>query len=264
MEALDKAPALNFGPSSSNNVFPGLALIFDLDGVVVDSMPVHEIAWRKYLESLGISGEDLPARMHGRRNDEIVLDFLGPAADLKVVQEHGAAKERLYRELMRDRLDNHLVPGVRRFLQRAAHQSDAAGIADAGRKRSAGRKGNVNTPIGLASNAERPNIDFVLDGAGLRPYFRVIVDGSQVQRAKPAPDVYLRAARELGVEPRNCIVFEDSPVGIAAARAAGARVVGLLTHEPRLANVDLAVTDFLDPELDRWLRLQQPEREQPK
>ncbi|HEV2202058.1 MAG TPA: HAD family phosphatase [Bryobacteraceae bacterium] len=214
---------------------PGLALIFDLDGVVVDSMPVHRIAWRNYLQSLGIGGEDLLARMHGRRNDDIVMDFLGPSADQEVVRKHGAAKERLYRELMRDGLEERLVPGVRGFLEQAAA-----------------------TPCGLASNAERPNIDFVLDCADLRRYFLVIVDGSQVERPKPAPDIYRLAARKLGVEPRNCIVFEDSPVGIAAARAAGARVVGMLTHEHKFEDVALGVSGFLDPELVRWLSLQRP------
>jgi beta-phosphoglucomutase len=224
------------GASNSQGIAPGLALIFDLDGVVVDSMPVHEVAWRKYLESLGIRDEDLLARMHGRRNDDIVLDFLGPSADEQSVQEHGSAKERLYRELMHDRLKDQMVPGVRRFLQHA-----------------------TGTPLGLASNAERPNIDFVLDGADLRPYFDVIVDGSQVKHPKPAPDIYLLAAKHLGVEPRNCIVFEDSPVGIAAARAAGARVVGLLTREQCFEHVALAVPDFLDPRIERWLSTQRPE-----
>jgi beta-phosphoglucomutase len=225
MQVLDQSPA-----QKSCTIKPGLALIFDMDGVVVDSMPIHRAAWSQYLHSLGIPGEDLLARMHGRRNDQIVLDFLGPSADQKVVEEHGAAKERLYRQLMRDHLENQLVPGVRSFLQRISA-----------------------TPIGLATNAERLNIDFVLDGAGLRPYFRAIVDGSQVQHPKPAPDVYLRAAHELGIAPKNCIVFEDSPIGIQAARDAGTRVVGLLTQERALDYVELAVTDFLDPRLCHWL-----------
>jgi beta-phosphoglucomutase family hydrolase len=241
MPEFDEAHPSVFHPAHPSLPFIfDLALIFDMDGVMIDSMPVHEIAWRKYLESLGVADEDLLARMHGLRNDEIVLDFLGPSADLHSVREHGAAKERLYRQLMRDQLEQQLVPGIRQFLLEAS-----------------------DFPVGLASNAERPNIDFVLDGAGLRNYFQVIVDGSQVRHPKPAPDVYLRAARELGVEPRNCIVFEDSPVGIAAARAAGTRVVGLLTHERTLYDVDLAVTDFLDPELDRWLRHQVPEQPEP-
>jgi beta-phosphoglucomutase len=215
---------------------PGIALLFDMDGVVIDSMPLHEIAWRKYLQSLGISDESLLARMHGRRNDDIVLDFLGPSADLKSVQEHGAAKERLYRQLMRDQLEQQLVPGIRPFLQAVSA-----------------------LPLGLASNAERPNIDFVLDGAGLRSHFRSIVDGSQVRHPKPAPDVYLKAAQQLGVQPSACIVFEDSPVGVEAAVSAGMRVVGLLTHEPSLQHVELAVPDFLDPRLHHWLHAQASE-----
>lgn len=228
MSVPDQAPASLFRPIS-----PRLALIFDMDGVVIDSMPVHEIAWRKYLESLGVAADDLLARMHGRRNEEIVLDFLGPSADLKSVQEHGAAKERLYRHLMRDQLERQLVPGIRPFLERSA-----------------------GLPIGLASNAERPNIDFVLDGAGLRPYFHTIVDGSQVRDPKPAPDVYLKAALDLGTKPANCIVFEDSPVGVEAARSAGMRVVGLLTHERSLPHVEFAVADFLDPRLTHWMDAQ--------
>jgi sugar-phosphatase len=77
-----------------------------------------------------------------------------------------------------------------------------------------------------------------------------------VARAKPAPDVYLRGAELLDVAPGNCIVFEDSPVGIQAARAAGMRVVGLLTHASSLEDVDIGVPDFDCPELESWLSLQ--------
>ena len=106
--------------------------------------------------------------------------------------------------------------------------------------------------IALATNAEPANVDFVLNGAAIRSFFSVIVDGTQVAHAKPAPDVYLRAAELLGVGPANCIVFEDSRVGVAAARAAGMRVVGVLTHEP-LDRVDYSLRDFRDSGLDAWL-----------
>ena len=96
------------------------AVIFDMDGVVVDSMPVHQVAWRKYLESLGVDPGNLAERMHGRRNDEIVMDFLGVSADLTEVEAHGAAKERLYRELMHEVLTDQLVPGVVSFLESAS------------------------------------------------------------------------------------------------------------------------------------------------
>lgn len=220
---------------------PGLALIFDLDGVIVDSMPVHETAWRRYLESLGVDDGDIPTRTHGRRNDEIVRDFLGADADLHTVLAHGAAKEQLFRDMLREQLHQHLVPGIAEWLD---HLSGA--------------------PIALATNAERANIDFVLDsvgrdGAGLRPFFNVIVDGSEVARPKPAPDIYLRAAELLKIPPRNCVVFEDSPVGVAAALAAGMRVVGVLTHSSPLHGILLSIPDFLDPELDPWLPAQRAE-----
>jgi beta-phosphoglucomutase len=220
-------------PETALRLPPGLALIFDLDGVVVDSMPVHQIAWRRYLESIGIDAWDIVSRMHGRRNDEIVRDFLGRDAPEDEVIEHGAAKERLFRKIMGERLTQSLVPGITEWLKRT-----------------------IGTPVALATNAERPNIDFVLDGAGLRPYFQAIVDGSQVARPKPSPDVYLRAARELGVSPEQCIVFEDSPVGVAAARSAGMRVVGVLTHSSPLADIQYAVSDFHDPGLEAWLSAQ--------
>ena len=85
------------------------------------------------------------------------------------------------------------------------------------------------------------------------------MDGSQVERPKPAPDVYLRAAELLKIPPRNCIVFEDSPVGVAAAAAAGMRVVGVLTHAAALDGVRFSIVDFLDARLDYWLTAQSPE-----
>jgi beta-phosphoglucomutase family hydrolase len=213
----------------------GLALIFDLDGVVVDSMPLHTLAWLRYLEQVGISRKDIAIHMHGRRNDEIVREFLGPDVPDDVVHEHGAAKERLFREMMGANLRHSLVPGIGDFLARTE-----------------------GLPVALATNAEPANVDFVLDGADLRRWFAAVVDGSQVRNAKPAPDIYIAAGERLGVASRNCIVFEDSPTGIEAARAAGMRVAGILTHADTLEHVDIGVRDFQDPELERWLASQKP------
>ncbi len=216
------------------NLNPELALIFDLDGVVVDSMPIHTLAWERYLENHGIDPSNVETRMHGKRNDDLVRDLFGADLSDADVFEHGAAKERLFRELIGATLEQKLVPGVREFLAEASK----------------------TVPLAVGTNAEPANVDFTLNGAQIRQYFRAIVDGSQVARAKPAPDVYLRAAELLKVNPSNCIVFEDSPVGIEAARAAQMRVVGLLTHAPALENVDLAIRDFLQPALRSWLSAQ--------
>ena len=216
---------------------PGMAMVLDMDGVIVDSNPLHTQAWMLYNRRFGIdAGETVADRMYGRRNDEIVRDFFGPRLSPDEVAAHGAAKEELYRELLGPRLAETLVPGVREFLQRHAAE-----------------------PVGLATNAEPANVDFVLDGGGLRAYFRVVVDGHQVQHPKPHPEIYLRAARLLSVAPRNCIVFEDSFSGVEAARAAGARIVGVRTTHRELPGADMEIDDFRAGQLEAWLRTQVPD-----
>jgi len=233
-DSLDARPPVNV--HEKLHLAPGLGLIFDLDGVIIDSMPFHQQAWLRYLELTGIGTRDSLDFMHGQRNEEIVRGLLGPEADLETVIAHGAAKEQMYRDMLRDRLGEHLVAGIADWL---AHVTGA--------------------PIALATNAERANVDFVLDGGGLRPCFNAIVDGSQVERPKPAPDVYLRAAELLEIPPRNCVVFEDSPVGVAAAVAAGMRAVGVLTHAAALDGVRFSIANFLDARLDPWLSAQRPD-----
>lgn len=212
---------------------PGLAFIFDLDGVIVDSMPMHTRSWLAYLEQHGIYAPDLVEKMHGRRNDEIITEFFGAHLTPEENFRHGADKEALFRVMIEPVLETYLVPGIREFLE---YYSEV--------------------PTGLATNAEPANAEFVLGRANLKSRFNVIVDGQQVSRPKPWPDVYCRAAEKLGVQPANCIVFEDSPTGVAAAVAAGARVVGIQTHMQALEGVELMCANFLDPALKQWLETQ--------
>ncbi|PYT30143.1 MAG: hypothetical protein DMG58_14965 [Acidobacteria bacterium] len=208
-----------------------LALILDMDGVIVDSNPVHREVWAAYNRRFGIeTDEAMQQRMYGRRNDDIVRDFFGEHLTLEEVHAHGAAKERLFRETIGPVLNDALVPGLREFLERHRHQ-----------------------PLGLASNAEPENLEFLLDTARLRPYFWAVVDGHQVARPKPYPDIYLRAAELLGTPPKDCVVFEDSFTGIEAARAAGMAVVGVGTTHDELPGVDLEIRDFTSPALEPWL-----------
>jgi beta-phosphoglucomutase family hydrolase len=208
-----------------------LALILDMDGVIVDSNPVHREVWAAYNRRFGIeTDEAMQQRMYGRRNDDIVRDFFGVNLTLEEVRAHGAAKERLFRETIGPVLNEALVPGLREFLERHRHQ-----------------------PLGIATNAEPENVAFLLDTARLRPYFRAVVDGHQVERPKPHPDIYLRAAELLGAPPEDCVVFEDSLTGIQAARAAGMAVVGVGTTHDELPGVDLEIRDFTSPALEPWL-----------
>ncbi len=210
---------------------PILAFIFDMDGVIVDSNPLHRVVWEEYNRRHGIeTTEEMQRRMYGKRNDDIVRDFFGAHLTPEEIFSHGAAKEALYREMLRPRLESALVPGLRGFLERCAE-----------------------IPKAVGTNAEPANLNFVLDESGLRRYFRAAIDGHQVAKAKPDPEVFLKAAAAVAVEPENCLVFEDSYTGVQAGLAAGMRVVGLATTHPELPGASLVIRDFNAPELDEFL-----------
>ena len=212
----------------------GLALIFDMDGVLVDSNPAHREAWALFNRRYGLETTDeMHQFMYGKRNDAILRGFFGAELAAEEIQARGAAKEALYREMMEGRLEEFLVPGVRQFLGEIS-----------------------NAPKALASNAEPENVDFLLDRSGLRRYFQVILNGHEIENPKPHPEVYLRASDLLGIAPANCIVFEDSYTGVQAAAAAGMRVIGIRTTHDNLPGTALDVDNFLSGDLRKWLGLQ--------
>ena len=211
-----------------------IALIFDMDGVIVDSNGMHRASWEAFNRRYGLeTTEEMHLRMYGKRNDQIVRDFFGDAISVAEVDLRGRAKEQLYREMMAGRAEEFLVPGLRDFLER-----------------------HRDLPMAVASNAEPENVAFILDELRLRPFFQVLVDGHQVHNPKPHPDVYLRAAELLHIDPGDCIVFEDSHSGAAAAVAAGMRVVGLRTTFDNLPGTLFTTDNFQNGELDSWLLAQ--------
>ena len=209
-----------------------MALIFDMDGVILDSTPMHRESWVAFNRRYGLeTTEEMQQRNYGKHNDDIVRDFFGEGLSVGEVAARGRAKEQLYREMVSGRTDEMLIPGLRDFLER-----------------------HRGLPMAVGSNASPENVAFVLEETGLRPYFRAVVDGDQVPNPKPHPDVYLRAAELLHVEPANCIVVEDSPSGVAAALAAGMRVVALRTTFENLPGAILTIDNFLSGELEPWLQ----------
>lgn len=170
--------------------------------------------------------------MLGLHNDDVVRNFFGVDLSPADIARHSAEKEALYRELIGPRLEEFLVPGIREFL------ASMGGI-----------------PMAVASNAEAANVDFVLERSGLRPYFPIVVDGYQVARPKPQPDIYLKTAELLNVSPLDCLVFEDSGVGVRAACAAGCSVIGVSTSTSDLSGVAYIVRDFTDRRLQGLARI---------
>ncbi len=195
-------------------------VLWDLDGTLIDSAGLHWLAWHDTLAAEGraVTPEDF-ANAFGRRNDEILRGLYGAALAPEWIERISETKEQAYRRLLRER---GLVPlpGAMAWLARLRQ----AGFRQA-----------------LASSAPRPNIDAVLGILGLGEYLDAVVSADDVGRGKPDPAVFLAAAERLGLPPGRCVVVEDAPAGLEAARRAGMRSIGVLSdHHPRLA-ADLVV-----------------------
>lgn len=204
------------------------ALIFDCDGVVVDSNRLHVETWRETAAAHGYPMAD-PEHIGkcGLRTIAVIRDLLRWPVDEEEAVRLGEEKESRYRECIRA---GGIAPiaGVRETLEKAA----ALGL-----------------PCALGSSAPRENARLCLESLGLVPFFKAVVTGEDVERGKPHPDIFLAAARKLGVPPEECLVIEDAPAGVEAAHRAGMRAIALLTsHTPEeLAAADALARDFRDP-----------------
>jgi beta-phosphoglucomutase family hydrolase len=210
------------------------AFIFDMDGTIVDNMDFHTKSWIAFFERRGriIDPDEFFRTTAGRQGKEIMRHYLGadlPDEDVAVLSEE---KESVYRELYEPH--RKTVHGFDELVVLAKEKSVALAVATA------------------APNA---NITFTLDGLDLRKHFDAIVGAADVARGKPNPDVFLEAARRCGVAPEHCIVFEDAPLGVEAARRAGMRAVVLTTTLPAEAfaafdNVIHIAKDFSELTVD--------------
>lgn len=214
------------------------AVIFDMDGVIVDTNPHHRIAWREYYQRYGktLSDEDFVQHVSGKHNDDILSHlFAGQALSPDEAKRLAHEKEALFRELYEH--DITPVPGLVPFLQSL-------------------KAANIRTAV--ATSAPIENLDFVMDALGIRSYFDVLLNESMVSHPKPDPEIYQKAMSLLGVEPGDSVIFEDSMTGIQAAKAAGALVVGMATTQSPdelWPFVDDVAHDFTNMNVDRLEKL---------
>ena len=187
-------------------------VIWDMDGVLVDTGEFHFQAWSQALSGHGIpfTRESLRATF-GMNNAGILMALLGQAPPPELLAEISDRKERLFRQAVRGRAQ--LLPGVLAWLERLK----AAGMRQA-----------------IASSAPPANIDALVDELGLRTYFDAIVSGSDLP-GKPDPAVFLEAARLIGVPPERCVVVEDAVAGVVGARRAGMKCIAVTTTNPAQA-----------------------------
>lgn len=205
-------------------------LIWDMDGVLVDSAPLHIRAWQETLlaERNRPFSLDEFHRTFGMRNSEMLVTLLGAEITLAESEHLSFVKETRYRELVGQE-GLTLLRGVKSWLDAARY----AGWEQA-----------------VASSAPRANVEAVADAVNIRSYFSAMIAAEDVLRGKPDPDVFLAAASGMGIAPQHCIVIEDAPVGTEAAHRAGIYCIGVLTtHAELKADVvlpDLASVSFHD------------------
>lgn len=191
---------------------PIRALLFDMDGVLVANTSFHVVAWQAYATKLGrsLSQQEI-VRLLGFTNAGYLAYILGREPSKEEVREAVREKESLYRDLFRPHL--HAPEGLIPLLQTARAEGVRCAVVTSG-------------PV--------ENVDFVLDGLRIRPFFDLLVHGASVVHPKPAPDCYLLAAQRLGIAPIDCVVVEDAVAGIQAGKAAGMRVCAITTSNPHV------------------------------
>ena len=189
---------------------PIQALLFDLDGTLIDSMPHHHEAWVAWHATRGLTldVETFFSKTAGRSNAEILADML-PASTAAEIDAHADHKETLYREIAAKSLA--LIAGAERYLAQAREAGLRLAVCTA------------STPLNMKLAFERFGID---------RWVETVTSPADGLRGKPHPDIFLEAARRLGVDPAACLVFEDAPLGVEAARRAGMRAFALTTTLP--------------------------------
>ena len=228
-----------FSPGSKdiNKHMKYSALIFDMDGTLVHNMPTHNLAWKDTLAEAGvqINPDEFNRATTGKKTPEILRMMLGPQLSDSELAYWGERKEALYRE--RYSCCREPLPGLLNLLG----QATALGL-----------------PMAVATASPPANISFILDGLDLRRYFKTVVGGVDVQHGKPHPEIFLKAAQALGIEPASCLVFEDALGGIEAARRAGIDAVMICTtidaqEVAGMSHVLCAVPDFTHLDLPTLL-----------
>ena len=202
----------------------GTAAIFDFDGVIVDSIAIHEAGWRQIAQEDGRPfSRELFERGIGLKNEPFISEVLQWSSNPTEIAAIIARKEKHYQELISNGAI-HLIPETIAFIRQLFH---------------------AHIPCAIGTSSTQKNLDSLFSRYGeLKTFFRTCVTKEDVKRGKPDPEVFLVAARRLETPPSSCVVFEDAPLGIVAAKNGGMKAVALTTTFPQ-ATLQAAHPDII-------------------
>lgn len=209
------------------------ACLFDLDGVIVDTAKYHYIAWKRLASELNFDfTEDQNEWLKGvsrMKSLEILLEIGGLTFDEATKEKLAEKKNNWYVELISKMTPDEILPGVKVFMETL-------------------RKNNIKIALGSVSK----NSMMILENVAMVDYFDAIVDGTKIKNAKPDPEVFLLGAKELCVEPKDCVVFEDATAGIEAAINAGMHSIGIGSAHI-LKKADFVIQSFEEMSLEKLI-----------
>lgn len=201
------------------------AVIFDLDGTILDNNPFHLSSWKEYLKQIGreMTDEEFNEKLNGRTNRDVVKYLYGNDLSDEEIWKHTNEKEALYRQMYKP----HITPvaGLTEMLEILHKQ---------------------NTPMAIATSGIKVNIEFMFENVPIRKYFKAVIDSSYITHGKPHPEIFMKTAEVLKIDPVECLVFEDAVVGIKSAQSAGMKVIAVATTESpdALEIADLTIQDY--------------------
>jgi beta-phosphoglucomutase family hydrolase len=205
--------------------FETAAVIFDLDGTLIDNNSFHLKSWIEYLKNIGrnISEEEYNLNFNGRTNKDVIQYVFNREMTEEEILKYSLEKEAVYRKIYQQFIKP--INGLIQFLDILKSKK---------------------IPMAIATSGIQPNIDFMFENIPIKEYFQTVVNSSHILKGKPDPEIYLKAASLLGIPPENCLVFEDAVVGIKSAKAAGMKVIAVATTHPKeeLCEADMIVSDY--------------------
>lgn len=205
---------------------PDFAVIFDMDGVIVDTNVFHKKAIHQFCEKYGfaLTEEQLRTTIYGRTNKDWITNLFGTLTQ-EQLSAYAHEKEQLFRDLYLPHIKP--VKGLLEFLIKLKEQ---------------------NIPTAIATSAPPENVEFVLENIPIRKYFNTILDERVVTHGKPNPEIYIQTAAALGFKNEKCIVIEDSLSGVTAGRKSGSKVIGITTTHTaaELTDANFIIQDFDD------------------